>query len=194
MTSAVPYLARLSATIRHLAGPVHDAANKALMQLGITAPVNVSDAFYALAEKQYYGNSSIASDTRNPMAFVWYWDATKGLYKIDVPHAIFNDIMTMRQTEARSRPARSRTTALAPVAHRELQAADEPEGRPEGRDAAGKLSRCELLGCDRGSQYLNDALARRTEGSRLGRRAGGDRFASADRRREQHDGRRRRRR
>ena len=92
---------------------VHDAASKALARLNQTAPVSVADSFYALAEKQYYGNSSVTSDTRNPMAFVWYWDATRGLFKIDVPHSIFNDIMTMRQTEQSLKAGPSQNAALS---------------------------------------------------------------------------------
>ncbi len=120
--SAVPYLARLTGS-PDVPDSVHDAATKALAKLGITAPVNVADAFNALAEKQFYGNSSIAADTRNPMAFVWYWDATKGLYKIDVPQAIFNDIMTMRQTEASLKAGAAQKRGPEPLAYRELPTA-----------------------------------------------------------------------
>ena len=49
--AAVPYLARV-ANDPSLPAGAHDAATKALAQLNITGPVNVADAFDALAEKQ----------------------------------------------------------------------------------------------------------------------------------------------
>jgi hypothetical protein len=157
--SAVPYLARI-ASDPNLSDSIHDAANKALAKLGNTAPVNVSDSFDALAEKQYYGNSSIASDTRNPMAFVWYWDATKGLYKTDVPHAIFNDIMTMRQTEASLKAGPHQTAALSLwltanyKRQLSLKEGEKDATRPDNYPDAN------YWGVTAGAQYLNDALTR----------------------------------
>jgi hypothetical protein len=157
--SAVPYLARVEADPA-LPASAHDAASKALARLNQTAPVSVSDAFYALAEKQFYGNSSIASDTRNPMAFVWYWDATKGLYKVDVPHAIFNDIMTMRQTESSLKASQQESNALSLwlsanyKRQTSLKEGEKDATRPENYPDAN------YWGVTAGAQYLNDALSR----------------------------------
>ena len=119
--TAAPYLQRV-ATDNTLPEAVHQAARQALTHLNVNPQTPVAQAFYDLAEKQFYGNSSIAADTRNPMAYVWYFDATKGLYKVDVPQVVFNDIMTLRQTEQSMKSGGAQGNALEPLAGRKLQA------------------------------------------------------------------------
>jgi hypothetical protein len=157
--SAVPYLARV-ANDSSLPGGAHDAANKALARLNITAPTSVADSFYSLAEKQYYGSSSIASDTRNPMAFVWYWDSKTGLSKTDVPHTIFNDVMAMRQTEASLKAGASQSNALSLwlTANYKRQISLK-EGEKDATRPA-NYPDANYWGVTAGASYLNDALAR----------------------------------
>jgi HEAT repeat protein len=158
--SSIPYLARIVNDPQQQPA-VKDAAGRALANLNRSGgTVSVADAFYGLAEKQYYGNSSIASDTRNPMAFVWYWDNAKGLYKIDVPHAIFNDIMTMRQSEASLKAGASQNNSLslwltANYKRQVTLGADQKDmTRPENYPDAN------YWGVTAGAQYLNESLAR----------------------------------
>src|SRR5260370_34138902 len=96
----VPYLARL-ANGKNTAPAIRAAATAALAHMGAGDPKSLDPAalFYELAEKFYYGNSSISLDMKNNAAFIWFWDETNGLYKEDVPPGIFNDLMAMRAAE-----------------------------------------------------------------------------------------------
>ena len=69
------------------------------MGAGDPRSMSPADAFYDLGEKLYYDNAALTADPRNPMAYVWYWDQTRGLMKKDVPPPIFNEIMCMRACE-----------------------------------------------------------------------------------------------
>ena len=110
----VPYLARL-ATDANTAPAVKAAAAHALERMGAgnVGNFNVATLFYDLSEKFYYANSAISYDMKNPMAFVWFWDDKKGLYKQDVTPAVFNDIMAMRAAEYSLKADASKTPAVS---------------------------------------------------------------------------------
>jgi len=159
--SAVPYLMKVAAD-PNLAPTVKDATNVSLAKL-TTAPsatMNVADQFHQLAEKFYYGTSSIASDNRNPTAFIWSWDEAKGLVKTDVPHEIYNDLMTMRSTEyglkAGGGSMDSLSLWLAANYKREVQL---PQGATDKTRAEGQPD-AHYYGVTAGTQYLNAALSR----------------------------------
>ncbi|MFT3787072.1 MAG: hypothetical protein QM770_13045 [Tepidisphaeraceae bacterium] len=91
-----PYLLKLqqSNTIE-----VKEAATRALSQLGVDSSKPADQAYLDLAESFYADKSGIISDSRNPNAFIWYWNDGTGLNKKDVPQSVFSEIMAMRATE-----------------------------------------------------------------------------------------------
>ncbi len=97
--AAVPYLARLANHAQD--NTIRQAASRALARMGVANPseLNAAQLYYDLAERLYYNNASLVADERQPAAFVWYWQQTKGLQRIEVPPAIFNEIMAMRAAE-----------------------------------------------------------------------------------------------
>lgn len=99
-SDAAPYLARLVAGA-DTNGAVKQAATAALNDLtaGNAKSVNAASLFYDLGDRFYYGNSSITPDLKAHVAYIWYWDETKGLTKKDVPPTIFGDVMAMRSAE-----------------------------------------------------------------------------------------------
>ena len=110
----IPYLVGL-ANGKDTPPAVKAAATKALEHMG-TAALDKLDAaklFYELSEKFYYANSSISYDMKNPVAFVWFWDDKKGLYKEDVAPAAFNDIMAMRAAEYSLKADATKNPALS---------------------------------------------------------------------------------
>lgn len=101
---ALPYLQRILEDPRSpaaLKAQVSSAINRMGFEVqGSTA----GDSFFELAQRFYYtapgrGGPAISADERRPMAFVWFWDNTRGLTRRDVPHGVFNDIMAMRSAE-----------------------------------------------------------------------------------------------
>ena len=96
----IPYLSRLALGKETPVG-VKAAAAQALAKIGVTdlSKLNVANSCYDLAEKFYYGNASINYDMKNAVAYIWFWDDAKGLYKEEVPVNIYNDIMAMRMAE-----------------------------------------------------------------------------------------------
>lgn len=96
--AAVPYLARLASSQDNT---IRQAATRALARMGVANPaeLNASQLYYDLAERLYYNNASLVADERQPAAFVWFWQDEKGLQRVEVPPAIFNEIMAMRAAE-----------------------------------------------------------------------------------------------
>ena len=159
--SAVPYLARL-ANGQDVPEGVRSAAAQALIQMGAGEPAKLSapQLFYNLAEKFYYNTSTITADSRNPSAFVWYWDDQKGLYKKDVPPQIFNDIMAMRSSEESLRLDASNKPAVSLwLASDYKREADLPAGAADPTRGENAPS-AHYYGVAAGTGYLGDVLSR----------------------------------
>lgn len=154
--SAIPYLVRLTEKAETPAS-TKEAANKALAQLGYTGG-KAGDLFYDLAQKFYYGRSSLVADLRFPSANVWKWETGKGLIRKEVPPVIFNDVMAMRACEyAMSGNTGSDALSLWLDSNYKREA-DLPQGATDttyvGRPPA------HYYGVTAGTTYLNAALAR----------------------------------
>src|SRR2546423_1228513 len=99
--AAAPYLARLIVSNEYPPA-VKNAASLAIARLNGTPNVPASEVpemVFQLGEQIYYGKSDIKADTRNPTASMWYWSNDRNLYRVDVPHPIFDDLMAMRACE-----------------------------------------------------------------------------------------------
>jgi hypothetical protein len=107
-----PYLARL-AQGSDVTLSVQSAARAALGRLGAPQDIKAADAFFDLAERVYYGKSALSVDLKAPVAYVWFWDDTKGLTKKDIPPAIFGAVMAMREAEYSLKLGNSRGDALS---------------------------------------------------------------------------------
>jgi hypothetical protein len=107
-----PYLARL-AQGNDVPLSVQSAARAALARLGAPQSITAPDAFFELAERVYYGKSALSVDLKAPVAYVWFWDDTKGLTKKDVPPAIFGPVMAMREAEYSMKLGNSQGNALS---------------------------------------------------------------------------------
>lgn len=99
---SVPYLLKLRET-PNTPGEIVAEVDRALQELqkrGV--PVDTSqgaaDSFFRLAEGYYNNVGSLAADARLDTANVWYWRDDM-LVNIEVPTAIFNEIMAMRCCE-----------------------------------------------------------------------------------------------
>ena len=98
--------------------------------------------FYDLSPRKfYYGTSAVSYDLKNRnVAYVWFWDDTKGLYKEEVPPAIFNDVMAMRTAEyalkADSGKTKSVSLWLSADYKREVDLADGNDPINKGKPAA----------------------------------------------------------
>lgn len=156
----VPYLARL-ASDKNSAPAVKAAANNALARMGAGegSKLDTAALFQELGDKFYYGNSAITYDNRGTMAFVWFWDDSKGLYKEDVSPGVFNDIMAMRSAEYSLKASATQSPAvslwLAANYKREVDLGDagvDPinKGKPSAH----------FYGVASGVQYLNQVLER----------------------------------
>lgn len=159
--AAVPYLARL-ANGKDVPEGVRSAAAQALTQMGAGDPskLNAAELFYNLAEKFYYNTSTITADSRNPSAFVWYWDDQKGLYKKDVPPQIFNDIMAMRCCEESLRLDNSNKSAVSLwLAADYKREADLPQGAADPTHGENEPS-AHYYGVAAGTRYLGEVLSR----------------------------------
>ena len=156
----VPYLARL-ANGKDIPPAVKASAAHALERMGAGSldSLDVAKLFYDLSEKFYYANSSISYDMKNPVAFVWFWDDAKGLYKEDVAPAAFNDIMAMRAAEYSLKADASKTPAislwLSADYKREVDLGD------AGADPINKgKPTAHFYGTSAGVQHLNQVLDR----------------------------------
>ncbi|MFQ6048990.1 MAG: hypothetical protein ACE5K7_06465, partial [Phycisphaerae bacterium] len=69
--------------------------------------------FYELAEQYYYDRGSLQADPREDISNVWYWRQGR-LVNVEVPRAVFNEIMAMRCCEEalRLRPEYPEAIAL----------------------------------------------------------------------------------
>lgn len=155
--SAAPYLAHL-ATSKGAPPTVKEAATQALAKLQVTG--SPADLFYGLGEKLYYDAADIQADGRSPDAFVWFWAQDRGLTKINVPNAIFNEIMAMRACEYALKLGGGQGDALS------LWLASNYKREVELPADAKDMTRAEnqpdahYYGVSAGAQYLNSALAR----------------------------------
>ena len=154
----IPYIARL-ATDKDTSPAVKAAANKALERMGAGdgSKLDTAALFHDLGEKFYYNNSSITYDNRGTMAFIWFWDDSKGLYKEDVSPAAFNDIMAMRAAEYSLKADAAKPPAvslwLAANYKREVDLGD------AGVDPINKAKpSAHFYGVASGVQYLNQVL------------------------------------
>lgn len=101
-SQSVPYLLKLrdaSGTAPEVRSAV-DAALGSLSGRGVTisSGAGAAQAFYDLAVQYYADAESLRADTRLDTANVWYW-RDEMLQNIEVPTAIFNEIMCMRCCE-----------------------------------------------------------------------------------------------
>jgi HEAT repeat protein len=163
--AAAPYLARLANA--EVPTSVRAAATESLLRLGTARAAgagavrgpSAADLFNELAEKQFYGKSSITADNRFPIAYIWYW-GDNGLTKKDVPPAIFNDLMTMRATEYALKLGGGQGDALSLwLAANYRREVDLPEGATDVTRAENQPD-AHYYGVVTGSQYLDNALAR----------------------------------
>ncbi len=152
---AVPYLSRLVNDPK-TAPEVKGAAVAALVRMGQSPAANTASLFLAGAEKYYYR----APDNRSPVAYVWYWDGQKGLTKKEVPAAIFNDLMAMRDCEYALKLDQGRAEAVSLwLAANYKREADLPQGQTDPTRAEGQPD-AHYYGVAAGTQYLNTVLAR----------------------------------
>ena len=160
--ASVPYLLRL-ANAKEQPEAVRSAAGQALIRMGAgdLRSMSPADAFYDLGEKLYYDNAALTADPRNPMAYVWYWDQTRGLMKKDVPPPIFNEIMCMRVCEyvLKIDPTQVRAISLW-LAGNYKREAELPEGAADTTRAQGQPN-AHYYGVAAGTTYCNQVLERR---------------------------------
>lgn len=93
---ALPYLAKV-AEDGNASGECRAAAQQAMSTLG-AAGANRAQLFRDLAEGYYDNIESLKADARRDTANIWYLRDNE-LRLVEVPTAIFNDIMTMRSCE-----------------------------------------------------------------------------------------------
>jgi hypothetical protein len=156
----VPYLLRLTQD-QKTPDAVRRAAADALTRMGVDPKSqNAAEAFYNIGEKFYYNTTAIQTDTRRPVAYLWYWNDQQGLSKKDVPTPIFHDLMAMRSSEYALRLAPEMGQALslwlAANYNREVelpQGAKDPTRGENQPDA-------HYYGVAAGAQYVNAVLAR----------------------------------
>ncbi|HEY3242732.1 MAG TPA: HEAT repeat domain-containing protein [Phycisphaerae bacterium] len=100
---SIPYLSKLIAT-EGVTAELRTAASEAIARIANAIGHHVGESpaqqFFALSEQNYNEHGSVKADPRDPIANVWYWDASnRFLNKIAVPTAIFGPIMAMRTSE-----------------------------------------------------------------------------------------------
>jgi tetratricopeptide (TPR) repeat protein len=113
---AVPYLLQLAES-RDTPGEIKQSATAALDALqahgvAVAPGLTASEAFFQLAEDYHADKPSLAADVRLDLANVWYW-REEALQNIEVPTAVFNEIMCMRCCEAALRLDPNHKGALA---------------------------------------------------------------------------------
>ena len=139
---------------------VRQAATIALGRVNVNPESNGGDLFYDLAEKFYYGTASIQADPRSPRAFVWYWTGND-LSSKSVPPQIFNDIMSMRETEhsLRANPSKPDNAVALWLASNIRRSIDLPQGQTDPtRTAEEPLPH--YYSVSEGAKYLNLVLDR----------------------------------
>jgi CheY-like chemotaxis protein len=161
-SDAAPYIQRVAALTN--SEEVRSVAERALAKL--TPAAATADAgFLDLAEKFYYSKAAVAADNRNPVAYIWYWDAAQGLVKKDVDHAIYAELMAMRSSEYALQLAGEASSDVGDNAlslwvasnyKRQLQL---PEGQVDPTRAENQPD-AHYYGVTAGPKYLDPALAR----------------------------------
>ena len=154
--SAVPYLARLSEVA--MTPNVKKVADAAIAKIGGSAG-KAGDQFYDLAEKQYYGKTSLVADLRFPTANVWKFDVEKGVIRTPVPHAIFNDVMTLQATELAMALNTSKDALSLWLAGDFKREADLPKDAKDDTRPANNPD-AHFFAVTAGAQYCNAALGR----------------------------------
>jgi hypothetical protein len=139
---------------------VKDAASLALRKLNVSPDSNPGDLFYDLANRFYYGTASVQPDPRSPKAFIWYW-TDRTLTSKAVPPAIFNDLMTMRETEhaLRLQPSRPDQSVALWLAGNIRRGIDLPQGETDPTRTPDEPS-AHYYNVAQGAQYLNLVLDR----------------------------------
>jgi hypothetical protein len=165
---ALPYLARLLAA-PDVPGSVKTVAQMSIQRISgssrppgsqTAAASTASNLFYQFAEKFYYDTAAITADPRNPTGFMWYWSAERGLFKIDVPAPIFNELMAMRGSEYAMKLGGSQGDALSLwLAANYKREVELPEGQKDPTRGENQPD-AHYYGVSAGAQYLNVALAR----------------------------------
>jgi CheY-like chemotaxis protein len=95
---AAPYLLR----VRERAGvspELRVMADEALVSMGYSGLSQASEAFQDLALQYYKDEGSVQADARTDRANIWSWNGQR-VERIEVPRAIYNEIMSMRCCEA----------------------------------------------------------------------------------------------
>lgn len=159
---SVPYLLALrqdKSTPPEIASAV-DSAFSELAEAGVAVDRNMSaaDAFLALANAYYENRPSLAADTRLDFANVWYW--RDGLLQnVEVPVAIFDEIMCMRCCEEalRLNPDLKPALSLWVAANLRREAQLPPDAtdytRPDNYPSGAYFAQ------SAGAEYCMDALA-----------------------------------
>jgi len=153
--SAAPYLQRLAEQAP--SEQLKQNASAAVQKLGATG--KAGDQFYELAEKEYYGKSSIVSDNRYPQANVWNFVKDKGIERTPVPPQIFDDIMSMRSSEYALNLGSEKDALSLWLDANYKREADLPQGATDPTRASGQPN-ANYYGVTAGTQFLNTALAR----------------------------------
>jgi hypothetical protein len=156
--AADPYLARLSQD-KDQPTEVHAAADDALRTLNAPAGASPADLFYNLAEKFYYGNSALSPAPQATVAMMWKWKDGE-LDGKEVPAAIFNDLMTMRETgfALTLAPDDSKALSLWLAANNKLEA-DLPDGATNPL-AEKDRPPADYYNVRAGAQYMNAIITR----------------------------------
>ncbi len=158
---AVPYLLALQEDARTPAELRDDLAQalRAIGARGADTRGPAADAFYRLAEDYYADKTPLAADPRLETANVWYW-RNDLLQNIEVPTAIFNEVMALRCAEEALRLNPGHKAALglwlAAAFRREAQLplTDVDRTRPENYPTAAYFAQAA------GAEYCLKALAR----------------------------------
>jgi HEAT repeat protein len=156
--AADPYLARLSQD-KDQPTEVHAAADDALRALNAPSGASAADLFYNLAEKFYYGNSALSPAPQATVANMWQWKDGE-LDGKEVPAAIFNDLMTMRETRfaLQLAPDDSKALSLWLAANNKLEA-DLPDGATNPLAEKDRPS-ADYYNVRAGAQYMNAIIIR----------------------------------
>lgn len=141
---------------------VKTAAKDALIRMGAGDPANMdaSQLYYELGQKFYYGKAATSADPRSKVAFFWNWTQDKGLSKLDVPSAIFGDLMTMRSTVKSLRINSNREDSLslwlAADYGREVRLPQEAQDPTRNEQTPS----AHYYGVASGAKYLNNVITR----------------------------------
>ncbi len=137
---------------------VRQAAEQALDRLPYE-PKGAAEGLYDLAEKLYYGTSSVTADTRYPQANVWRWEGDR-LTATQVPQPIFNEIRAMDAAADALELSRGMDEAVSLwLAANYKRAAELPEGETDatrGENEPGP----QYYGVTAGSSYVAQTLRR----------------------------------